>query len=123
MGGRGSSGGGGKGRSGGGVGVSRTSGGGIVIKSEPFTRGDYNISETIKHKETDTRYTNTETKETISKFVDRVLDSKKVENSDGTTTHTDIIKGSKGNLYAVELTNTRKGTIINTVIRKATKKK
>lgn len=120
MGGRGSSGGGGKGRSGGGIGVSKTYGG-IVIKSEPFTRGNYNIGETIKHKETDTRYTNTETKETISKSVDRVLDSKKVENSDGTTTHTDIIRGSKGNLYAVELTNTRKGTVIRTRIKKATK--
>ena len=117
MGGRGSSGGGGKGRSGGGVGKA---GKGITISSESFASGNYSIGGSVKYRETDTRYT-TENGESISKSANRILDSRVVNNSDSTTSRTDIIRGSKGNLYAVELTYTRNGVIRRKRVNKATK--
>lgn len=115
MGGRGSSGGGGKGRSGGAATRSAA-----ATQAVQFLGGRYNLGEAVRPRETDMTW-KVESGESISKSINKVLDSRDVINSDGTTTRTDIIKGSKGTLYAVELTHERDGVIIKTRVRKAEK--
>lgn len=110
MGGRGSSGGGGKGRSGGGVGKSVT---------EPFSNADYKIGGTVKFTETKAKYT-TEDGEQITKGISNTLDSKITNNPDGTTTRTYIVPGSKGNIYAVDLTYNGQRNMHTSKLRKVT---
>nr|DAP13404.1 MAG TPA: hypothetical protein [Caudoviricetes sp.] len=110
MGGRGSSGGGGKGRSGGGIGKGMT---------EPFVNADFKIGGAVKFTETKARYT-TESGEQITKGISNTIDSKTTNNADGTTTRTNIVSGSKGNTYAVDLTYDRQGRVYTSGIRKVT---
>ena len=92
---------GGRGGGGGKGGGGGASGGGIT---EPYIYGSYTAGTKINFSEADTRYTVSETKERISKSVGKVLDHQRKNNPDGTATLTNIVQGSKGNLYAVDYT-------------------
>lgn len=94
FGGRGS--GGGKGGGGGGGSKSRI--------TESYANGSYTTGTKVKFSEANTRYTVSETGERISKSIGKVLDFQRKNNPDGTATLTNIVQGSKGNLYAVDYT-------------------
>lgn len=64
----------------------------------------YTTGTKVKFSEADTRYTVSETGERISKSIGKVLDFQRKNNPDGTATLTNIVQGSKGNLYAVDYT-------------------
>ena len=97
MGGRGSSGGGGKGRSGGGI----TRSGSIV----QTPRGTYQVGESVEFNKTDTRYTIQGTGERIYRSSNSIIDTgETVTNPDGTVTRTYIQRGNKGNTYVVKET-------------------
>lgn len=94
-------GGGGKGSGGGGA----SGGGGSRSRiTESYVNGSYTTGTKVKFNETDTRYTVSETGERISKSAGKVVDFQRKSNPDGTATLTNIVQGSKGNLYAVDYT-------------------
>ena len=97
FGGRGS--GGGKGGGGGG---SAKSGSSKEEITEGF-QGSYTKGSSVKYNETGTRYT-TEDNVRIPKSTNKTLDRQVKSNGDGTATQTHIVKGSDGNLYAVDIT-------------------
>lgn len=72
--------------------------------TESFSEGSYTTGTKVKFSEANTRYTVSETGERISKSIGKVLDQQRKNNSDGTATVTNIVQGSKGNLYAVDYT-------------------
>lgn len=96
FGGRGS--GGGKGGGGG----SARSGSSKEKITEGF-EGSYTKGSSVKFTEGGSRYT-TEDRVRIPKNADKTIDRQVKSNGDGTATQTHIVKGSDGNLYAVDIT-------------------
>lgn len=77
--------------------------------TESFTEGSYINGAKIKYRETDSRFTVQDTGERIPRSANKVLDQQRKNNSDGTATVTNIVQGSKGNLYAVDYTYRPRG--------------